>query len=186
MNDDSVSAWLEQIKEGDRHSVGQLLERYFQRLTELADARLRNSPHLDGYEEDVALSAFKSLCMGAEAGRYPDLADRDSLWRLLCVITVRKSIDLQRKMKVNMQVSDDEIIQSFFRREPTPEESAEMVEQVQFLLEQLEDSELRQIALWKVAGWTNDEIAQKLKCVTRSVERKLKRIRGIWQMEVLQ
>ncbi len=70
MNDDSVSAWLEQIKAGDRHSVGELLERYFQRLTELADARLRNSPHLDGYEEDVALSAFKSLCIGAEFEDY--------------------------------------------------------------------------------------------------------------------
>jgi DNA-directed RNA polymerase specialized sigma24 family protein len=184
MNDDSVSAWLAQIKEGDRDSVQRLLERYFQRLTELADARLRNSPHLDGYEEDIALSAFKSLCLGAEDGRYPDLTDRDGLWRLLCVITVRKSIDLQRKMKVNMQVSDEEIIHAFFRREPTPDETAEMAEQVHRLLGRLDEPELRQIALWKVSGWTNDEIAVKLNCVTRSVERKLKRIRGLWQEEV--
>ncbi len=183
MNEDSVSNWLEQIKEGERRSVASLLERYFQRLAALANARLCNSPHLKGYEEDVALSAFKSLCIGVEQGRYPDLTDRDSLWRLLCVITVRKSIDLQRKMKLRAYASDDELVEAFFSREPTPAETAEMSEEVNRLLGLLNDPELRQVALWKVAGWTNDEIALKLKCVTRSVERKLQRIRSIWRSE---
>ena len=36
--------------------------------------------------EDVALSAFNSLCRGLENGRFPKLQDRDDLWRLLVVI----------------------------------------------------------------------------------------------------
>ena len=42
-------------------------------------------------EDDVALSAFKSLCVGAARGRYPILTDRDDLWRLLIVIAARKA-----------------------------------------------------------------------------------------------
>ena len=41
-------------------------------------------------EEDAALSAFDSLCAGLAKGQYPQLADREDLWRLLVVITTRK------------------------------------------------------------------------------------------------
>ncbi len=41
-------------------------------------------------EEDAALSAFDSLCAGLAKGQFPQLADRDDLWRLLVVITTRK------------------------------------------------------------------------------------------------
>ena len=41
-------------------------------------------------EEDAALSAFDSLCAGLARGQFPQLADRDDLWRLLVVITTRK------------------------------------------------------------------------------------------------
>jgi DNA-directed RNA polymerase specialized sigma24 family protein len=51
------------------------------------------------------------------------------------------------------------------------------------LLDLLNDSELRQIAVWKMEGYTSDEIAQKLQCVTRTVERKLRLIRKLWEAE---
>ena len=44
----------------------------------------------------MALSAFDSFCRSAEQGRFPDLADRDSLWRLLVVMTARKATHLRR------------------------------------------------------------------------------------------
>src|SRR5271165_6376539 len=46
--------------------------------------------------EDVALSAFASFCRGVEGGRFPQLADRDDLWRLLVTITARKALHLAR------------------------------------------------------------------------------------------
>jgi ECF sigma factor len=53
-----------------------------------------------GADEDAALSAFDSFCASVAAGRFPQLADRDDLWRLLVVITRRKVLDqAQRRMR---------------------------------------------------------------------------------------
>src|SRR3954452_7406815 len=86
---DPITVWITQLKEGQRDAVQQLLERYFGRLVQLARARLQGRSGLATYDEDVALSAFKSLCLGAERGRFPRLLDRDDLWRLLAVLTIR-------------------------------------------------------------------------------------------------
>jgi DNA-directed RNA polymerase specialized sigma24 family protein len=67
--------------------------------------------------------------------------------------------------------------------EPTPELAAQLVEQYQILLERLGDDKLRQIAVWKLEGWTNGEIAGKLNCSRRTVIRKLETIRLIWSEE---
>jgi RNA polymerase sigma factor (sigma-70 family) len=179
--DDNVSIWFQLIKEGDRQAVGPLLDRYFQQLMSLAASRLRGLAHLAGYEEDIALSAFKSLCLGAERGRYPKLEDRDELWRLLAVITIRKTIDLQRRKRLEHVHDGPDDLGAFLSREPSPEEVADMSERVSELLDGLGDPELRQIALWKVEGSSNEEIAAKLGCVERTVERKLQRIRLAWQ-----
>lgn len=175
---DPVTLWIEQVKDGQRAAVPQLLERYFQRLVHLARARLRGVPGLAGYDEDVALSAFKSLCLGAERNRFPQLADRDDLWRLLAMMTVRKAIDLQRRRRP--APADPDAVDDLLSREPDPELAAEVAEAFDHMLGQLGDPGLREIALWKVEGHTNAEIAARLGCAERSVERKLHRIRLLW------
>ena len=45
-------------------------------------------------EEDIAISAFRSFCDRAGKGQFPDLADRDHLWRVLFAITVRKAVSI--------------------------------------------------------------------------------------------
>src|SRR5437763_4091733 len=89
----SVSRWLDDLKAGDEAAVQPLWERYFARLVRLARAKLRSARHASaaGDEEDAALSAFNSFCEGVARGRFPRLADRDDLWRLLVVITARKA-----------------------------------------------------------------------------------------------
>jgi DNA-directed RNA polymerase specialized sigma24 family protein len=44
----------------------------------------------------------------------------------------------------------------------------------------LTEPDLRSVAQWKMEGYTNDEIADRLGCAIRSVERKLVAIRSIW------
>jgi DNA-directed RNA polymerase specialized sigma24 family protein len=44
----------------------------------------------------------------------------------------------------------------------------------------LKNEELRSVAVWKMEGYTNAEIAAKLGCVEGSVERKLRVIRTLW------
>jgi DNA-directed RNA polymerase specialized sigma24 family protein len=43
---------------------------------------------------------------------------------------------------------------------------------------------LQDVATWKLEGYTNDEIAARLGCVTSTVERKLARIRTMWAREM--
>jgi hypothetical protein len=122
---DPVTLWISQLKEGRRAAVGQLLRRYFGRLVQLARARLRALPGLAAHDEDVALSAFKSLCLGAERGRFPQLDDRADLWRLLALLTVRKAIDLQRRRRP--PGPDGEVdVERLLSREPPPELAAEL------------------------------------------------------------
>jgi len=178
-SNDSVTLWINQLKDGEREGVRRLLERYFQRLVQLARSRFQGRPGLAAYDEDVALSAFKSLCLGAEHGRFPELSDRDDLWRLLAVITIRKAIDVQRRNRAR-EMPGELNLEQFLAAEPPPELAAEMAEDYQRLLGLLDDADLRSIALWKVEGYTNEEIAGRLGCVERTVERKLQRIRILW------
>jgi RNA polymerase sigma factor (sigma-70 family) len=179
---DPVTLWISQLKEGQRATVGLLLQHYFRRLVLLARARLQARPGLADADEDVALSAFKSLCLGAERGRFPQLNDRADLWRLLAVLTVRKAIDLQRRQRVRGQDAEVDIEQ-ILSQEPPPELAAELVEEFQRLLNRLGDPQLQAVALWKVEGYSNEEIAQKLGYGLRSVERKLHRIRALLEAE---
>src|SRR5690349_9477098 len=95
-SDGSITRCIRLIKDGDRAAAQPLWDAYFFRLVGLARARLRNTPRRAADEEDVALSAFDSFCRRAEAGQFPRLHDRDDLWQLLFVLTVRKAVDLAR------------------------------------------------------------------------------------------
>src|SRR4051794_31367709 len=93
MNDpEPISLWLRELQAGDGSAARPLWDRYFTRLVALAKARLPARARAAADEEDIALSAFKSLCLGAAKGRFPQLDDRDDLWRLLVVLTARKAI----------------------------------------------------------------------------------------------
>jgi DNA-directed RNA polymerase specialized sigma24 family protein len=187
-----VTQWISRLKQGDQSAARALWEAYFRRLVGLARARLRNTPRLIADEEDVALNALDSFCRGAQAGRFPRLDDRDDLWQILVLITVRKAIDLRNyegrpsrgrgRVQSLTDVSRDGL-EAIDGDEPTPELAAQLVEEYQRLMGQLGDSTLQIIATWKLEGYTNAEIAGRLGCVTSTVERKLARIRGMWANE---
>jgi DNA-directed RNA polymerase specialized sigma24 family protein len=69
-------------------------------------------------------------------------------------------------------------------REPEPSLVVQAAEECRRLLAQLEDEQLRQIAQWKVEGFSNEEIGVKLGCALSTVERKLARIRRLWEKEL--
>src|SRR5262249_6413508 len=93
-SDVSVTRLIGMLKEGDRAAAQQLWEAYFARLVGLARGRMRSTSRRFADEEDVALSAFDSFYRRAEQGQFPQLEDRDDLWQVLFVITVRKAINL--------------------------------------------------------------------------------------------
>jgi DNA-directed RNA polymerase specialized sigma24 family protein len=181
---------LSQLRAGDESAARQLWERYCHRLVGFARRKLRDAPSPAADEEDVALSAFHCFCHNAEQGRLPDLLDRTGLWRLLVVITARKAAHLVRdagRQKRGGRPADlpaDEVdVEEILDREPSPEFAAQVADECRRLLACLADSELEAVALWRMEGYTNDEIADKLGCVPRTVERKVRLIRTIWSQE---
>jgi DNA-directed RNA polymerase specialized sigma24 family protein len=187
----SITRWLGPLQAGDREAAQQLWERYFHRLVGLARKKLQGAPRRAADEEDVALSAFDSFCRHAEGGRFPQLTDRDNLWRVLVVITARKASHLVRDehrlkrgggaVAVGSPAGDEgQDLDWLVSEEPSPEFAAQVAEECRRLLACLGSDELAAVALWKMEGYTNDEIAGRLDCAPRSVERKLRIIRRIW------
>ena len=64
--------------------------------------------------------------------------------------------------------------------EPTPELAAEFAEQYARLLAKLPSQELIELAVKKMEGYTNEEIATQFGKSERTIERKLQLIRKIW------
>jgi DNA-directed RNA polymerase specialized sigma24 family protein len=172
--------------------VQKLWEGYFERMVRLARHRLAEGPRAAADEEDVALSAFDSFCRGAQAGRFPQLVDRDALWPLLVSITSHKLIDMRRRegrqkrggdwKRLDAGDGDNSVaaLDELVSRDPTPQFACQMAEEFRRLLDRLGDETLRSIAVWRLEGESIDEIAARLNCVSRTVLRKLERIRTIW------
>jgi len=181
----SVTHWLAQLPAGAPAAAQQLWERYFQRLVGLARKRLQGAGVLAADEEDVALSAFDSFFRNAQDGRFPQLVDRDNLWQLLVTITARKTCHLLRDARRQKRCGDRERVDAdldhVVGREPSPVFAAQVVEEFQRLLDHLDDDLLRAVAVGKMEGYTNDELAARLNVAPRTIERKLRIIRGIWE-----
>jgi DNA-directed RNA polymerase specialized sigma24 family protein len=191
----SVSRWLTPLQEGDSAAVHQLWQRYFVSLVQMARKRLRQAPPRAADAEDVALSAFDSFCRNVERGHFPQLRDRNDLWRVLAVITARKASHLlrdegrqkrgggTRQVETGGEDDQEAILEQTFSREPSPELAAQMTEEYERLLRLLNDDQLRKVAVWRMEGDSIEEIAAKIGCAPRSVKRKLQTIRILWEHE---
>jgi RNA polymerase sigma factor (sigma-70 family) len=180
----SVTRLMRAVQEGRSSAVSPLLEVYFDRLVQLARKRLQDLPGATGYEEDLALRSFHSVYQRLRDPTRPlHLEGRDDLWRLLATRTISRAIDLVRRHRAG-EVPGDHDVEQLLAREPTPEDAVEMADECRRLLDLLDEPELRQVALWKVEGYTNEEIAARLDCVPRTVERKVRRIRLLWRHEL--
>jgi DNA-directed RNA polymerase specialized sigma24 family protein len=196
----SVSLLIEQLKAGDHQAARRLWEQYFPRLVELARSKLRATSRRVADEEDVALSAFDSFCAGAEQGRFPDLKDRDNLWALLVIISARKAADLaqhnQAQRRGGGQVRGDSALAAPASESGTagfdglagdglaPDLAALLAEEFQSALQRLDDPadpDLRKIAVWKMDGHSNADIARQLGCSVPTVRRRLRLIRSLFK-----
>ena len=195
----SVTRWVSDLKAGDRSEAARLLwQRYFERLARLAQGRLQRAARGPADGEDVALSAFDSFFQGVAAGRFPDLGNRDDLWRLLVTITARKAHNQRRnegrqKRGGGRVVGEgalagadplgDDFMAQVVGNEPSPEFAAMVTDEYRRLFGSLADESLRVVALLKLEGRSNEEIARSLDCGLRTVERKLDVIRKRWMAE---
>ena len=142
------------------------------------------------------LSVFNSFYDAAQDGRFPDLADRDDLWRLLMTMAARKVID-KRRHDQRQRRGGDVTVQSLDQQdesgqfaeaigtEPSPEMVLMMQEAVERLFSHLGVGQLRDLAGAKLEGYSNAELARKFDCSERTIERRLHLIREKCQQELI-
>lgn len=199
-DDGSITRRLKQLLDGDEEAAHRIWDEYFERLVRLAKRNLSELPLRDADEEDVALSAMHSFVRGAAGGRFKDLKNRGELWKLLVTITLRKVSKQHKRLGAKkrgamnvlgeadlLEEGDDSDnvagLDRFEDKNPPPPLVVEAMETCRELLNRLADDSLRSIARFRLEGFSNAEIAEKLDIVERTVERKLNRIRTKWSAE---
>ena len=95
--ENEVTLWIKSVEAGDDSSAGQLWSYCFPKLLSYSKKKLPDHLRRALDEEDVALSAFKSFCLAAAKGSFPQLEGRDDLWKLLLCIANRKAQNYVRR-----------------------------------------------------------------------------------------
>lgn len=186
-DDDSVTQWIALLRDGDEEAAARLWERFMHRLRGLVRTRIQGAAY---DEEDVALSAFDVFCRGLAEGRYPELAGRDQLWQILATITLRKARDrfkAETSLKrggLNVAEADGTDPHDVADRGCGPDVEALMADQCRHLLGLLQNERLEKVVLWKLDGFTNEEIAAHLGLTRWSVGRMLNCVREIWKTQL--
>jgi RNA polymerase sigma factor (sigma-70 family) len=203
-NDESITQWLArlQVRPDDSLAQQRLLSRCLDDLVGYVRGQLRNSPKRIADEEDVALEVLAGLFHGIRDARFTKLNDREDLWQVLRMLARRRAVDQLRfdqspkrralgesvLATADLSSGDGHPLQQVPDDEVTPALAVQLHEAFCQRLQRLDLPQygvyqLRQIAIWKLDGETNEEIARRLGCVTRTVERRLDLIRKIWTDE---
>lgn len=197
MSSASIAALIRRLEDGDRSAAQPLWDRYYGRLTRLAARRLQGTPRGVADEEDVALDVLHEFFRRVERRRV-EMHDRDDLWRLLVVITKRRVRNLHRD-RGRLKRGGGRLVpepsgpaadrpaavplDGFPSREPPPDAIVLWAEESRRLLALLEDERLRVVAVMRLEGYADGEIAAKLSCTRRSVQRRLQAVRASWEGE---
>lgn len=191
----SVSELIQQLKQNQSAAAHQLWGRFIDQLIRAASKHLRNLPRRVADEEDVAVTAFEAFLRGTREGRFSKLETREDLWQVLAMLTERKAIEVLRRELADKRGGGQTRGESVFERmimesscaigiadvaEPNSATLELFAGEVREMLDGLGDEVLRQIAILKLEGYTNPEVAQRLEIALRSVERKMLLIRDKW------
>ncbi len=197
MTEHSVTLFIRKLQEGDQSAATPIWNHFFTRL--VADAHARLFPQVrrvtDG--EDIAVAVFDSCFRGIAKGRFPNVQDRNNLWAILMMIAERKAINANRDAGAKIRGGGKVRGESVFRTggdssgpgldglagsEPDPQFADDVVEECEVRIKGL-PSDLAQVANLKLEGNTNIEIAKKLEISPATVDRRLERIRKLWDAE---
>ncbi|KAA1262029.1 ECF sigma factor [Rubripirellula obstinata] len=183
IEENSVSIWISAVREGDSVAANALWSRYFEQLLQQARHRMSRLPRSVYDEEDAAISTFRVLCEKLREGAYPELAGRDEIWHLLLTMLVRKVNRRAEYEKAEKRQQPVGLTHEHADSIPCLKWNAltaQSAEDCRQLLSLLGDENLERVAIWKLEGFTNDEIATKLNRSRRTVQRMLGLIRETW------
>jgi RNA polymerase sigma-70 factor (ECF subfamily) len=178
---------MTRLRRGEPDAAALVFHRYAQRLIALARGRLSGRLRQKVDPEDVLQSAYRSF-FRRHAGGEIDVADWDSLWSLLTVITVRKCGKWADWFRAGKRALDaeapagDAAAWEALAREPTPPEAAMLTEAVERLLNGVEGRE-RAVVELALQGATVEEISARVGRTRRTVQRVLQRVKDDLQRQ---
>ncbi len=194
----SVSGWIAKMRQGDPTAIGQLVARYFQKIAQFAESKLRRGIRVTDDGEDIAISVLHTITRNSAKGRFPDLQDRDDLWFLMIVIAQHAVIDKKRtelrreRQAAPVHTMTDLMelynvdLEDFLGNDNSASKLLEIIDCWDELLKKLPDDRNREVAKLKMQGYSNREIADILGMVPRTVDRKIRLIAQRWQSYLIE
>ena len=181
----SFRAMMDDLLAGREEAAEQIVEEYTSALVAVARRQIgaRLARRVDA--EDVVQSVYRSLFVRARRGEYELGSGRD-LWKLLVTITLNKvrrqakfhkagRRDMMLERSATTDTGQPAAEQLARANEPTPDEAAGLVDEVQTFLEGLPERD-RSIVELRLQGLTSAEIAAETGRAERSVRRVLEQI----------
>jgi len=193
---DVWAQWIDDLAHNDPSAQERIWALFARRVTKQAKSNLAGVQCRESDEEDVAARVLNSLFQRIADGRQTPPKNREELWKLLVGMTRNKSAEAARHklaqkrgqgrvrgesaFKVRGDDSSDHGgIHNVADPASDPKTAFEEAQQLTGILASLNDSQLRQIALLKMAGHTDQEIAELIGCSLRTVERRTAEIRDL-------
>lgn len=187
----SVSCWIPQLRAGDEIAAQTIWDRYKQQMHAVAGRELGKGPRTVADEEDVIIDAFAAFLRRFSCGAYESMSNRDDLWRLLATITKtfawKQSRFLGRTCRRTVSCASrttDLVLKQLASGNSPPDMLVSMADTLDQLLNKLDNAGLRQTAIDRLHGLTNEEIATKQGRSLRTIERRLQIIRSLWNNQL--
>lgn len=176
---------ISRVRAGDEAAAEAVFMKYAEQLARLAEQNLSQcvARRVDG--ADVVQSVFRTFFVRAERGEF-QISSSAELWKLLVQITLNKARQQGRRNSaglrdVRREVDQSSLLSALVDDQPGPEDAAilnDVIEQALQKLPATQQPHYRKLIELKLADFSNDEIAEQLGIVRRTVERMLKRLEG--------
>ncbi len=185
-NDELGIQLVQRWRNGDEEAANLLYQRYVERMVRIVCGQLKGhamAARLD--PEDVVQSAFFSVFRRMRGGEFRFQND-DELWKLLVTIALNKTRtqvtkNLAARRSINRETAGDcfaidESIVQRVQKQPCISDVLAFRETLDHILSGLPKDDAQVVQL-RLEGYTQEEIADKLKITDRTVRRKLASIR---------
>lgn len=193
-----ITQWLGGLKRGESHAQAVIWEQIFERVVRMARRKLEHQglERRTRDEEDIALSAIRCLFQKASSGGFEQLEDSTHLWKLLAKFTKGKVNDDRKKHHAlkrggsgqdKIHTFEENVlgvreegggIEQVLGHETTPEIIMAMDEAVAAL-----PAELQPVAVYRLEGKNDKQIAQALNVSVKTIQRRLKSIEQHWRID---
>lgn len=197
MSDKSITRILTSTQAVDEAGAEAIWNEFLPRLMRVIEIKMRDISKRFVDRDDIAQNAMHSLFKGLQGQRFNNVSNCDQLWGLLVTITARKITAERRKALAQKRGGGQVRGESVFANDENayginqildssrmPESAEEILQTYQEMLPRITDEASVQTLLLRMEGYSNAEIAQRLKCSVSRVEQRMAKVRRIWASEL--